>query len=74
MTDYHPQGLWGTGDTAALRGVEADTPKHVAAQKLRSYWSVTILTSQDCFHSSRSQARGCANWTKAESKKVIKTP
>lgn len=36
MTDYHPQGLRGTGDTAALRGVQADAPKstHVAAQKL----------------------------------------
>lgn len=54
MTDYHPQGLWGTGDTAVLRGVKADTPKHVAAQKLGN-WSVTILTSQYCLHSSRSQ-------------------
>lgn len=54
MTDYHPQGLWGTGDTAVLRGVKADTSKHVAAQKLRSYRPVTILTSQHCFHSARS--------------------
>lgn len=36
MTDYHPQGLWGTGDTAVLRGVKADTPKHKAAHKLGS--------------------------------------
>lgn len=25
MTAYHPQSLWGTGDTAVLWGVKADT-------------------------------------------------
>lgn len=54
MTDYHPQGLRGTGDTAALRGVKADTPKRKAAQKLRSYERVTKLTSRYRSHSSRS--------------------
>lgn len=32
MTDYHPRGLWGTGETTTLSGVAADN--HMAAQKI----------------------------------------
>lgn len=74
MTDYHPQGLWGT---AVHWGVKSC---HSTAKKLRSYWCVTILTSQSRFHSSGSQTYSVITQctepveSKAESQNEYKTP
>lgn len=45
MSDYHPQGLWGTEELQCSEELKANTQKHVAVQILGSYWSVTILHS-----------------------------
>lgn len=42
MSDYHPQGLWGTEELQSSEELKVNSSKHVAVQKLESQWSVMI--------------------------------
>lgn len=43
MSDYHPQGLWGTEELQSSEELKDNSSKQVAVQKLESQWCVMIL-------------------------------